>query len=114
MAWRSLGAVIPVLETRMFFTPTQASGEIFRIDFANVPQKNYSFGWLAWQYQGQDLEVLPYTQAIKIWPLFHSQLLFLPYPLQLLNLGYDRRQFCVTKSRKDLVHLWSMSISELI
>ncbi|OKH38348.1 hypothetical protein NIES2119_09940 [[Phormidium ambiguum] IAM M-71] len=113
MPWNSLGTVTPAHGSFSYFSQSASLAEFFRLTYAaSTFTKVDSFGWLAWRYIGGE-ETLPPVLAMRVYPDMRGRLIHLPYPPQMIDLGYVTRQFEIRKNWKDAI-FWSIQIEELI
>lgn len=114
MVWRDLGAITPTEQMWLPLAVTHATGSIFRITFS-APislEKIQSHAWISYRCVGGPT-ALPPSLAFRAYPDARGRLAEIPYPQELIALGYTSRIFEVRRNRVDSVN-WRIQIEELI
>lgn len=111
--WNLLGMIAPSEQMWLPFTSTQSSGAVFRVTYFSSRNLEYigSFGWLAYRCVG-GADPMPPTMAIRLYPDIRNRMLYLPFPDELLSLGYNRRIFEIKRSAKSM--MWQVQLEEFI
>lgn len=113
MSWNSLGTVTPDHTMFSYFSQSSSLAEFFRLTYAASSfTKVNSWGWLAWRYIG-GADSLPPVLAMRVYPDMRGRLIHLPYPPEMIELGYITRQFEIRKNWKDAIS-WQIQIEELL